>query len=189
MKDGRWSSCPATIRAKSLPLRPPYKIWRRDLQARSLCTSLPDLRPLTAVSSASYSGGETSELAWSASNLREWHCSPGLVGERGWPAGASCGARPSKRPSVLDPRVLLGSRTHRLYWAELVTSSRLLPDNRVRLFLSGFGISSFISSDGLNFAQEAVTIPASVGTLVDDPEPIRLSDGTFVDITEVVPYL
>ena len=50
-------------------------------------------------------------------------------------------------------------------------------------------VPSFISSDGLNFAQEAVTIPASVGTLVDDPEPIRLSDGTFVDITEVVPYL
>ena len=57
----------------------------------------------------------------------------------------------------------------------------LLPDNRVRLFLSGDGIMSFISSDGLSFTQESgMRIPAPPNTIVDNPEPIRLSDGSYL---------
>ncbi len=62
----------------------------------------------------------------------------------------------------------------------------LLPDNRVRMFLSGGnegkpGIFSAISEDGLNFTVEGgVRIEAPPHTITDNPQPIRLADGTYL---------
>ena len=62
----------------------------------------------------------------------------------------------------------------------------LLPDNRVRIFLSGGnegkpGIFSAISEDGLNFTVESgVRIEAPPHTITDNPQPIRLADGTYL---------
>jgi hypothetical protein len=56
-----------------------------------------------------------------------------------------------------------------------------LSDGRVRLFLASDGILSYISSDGLNFTRESgLRIPAETGTMVDNPEPIQLEDGTYL---------
>jgi hypothetical protein len=62
----------------------------------------------------------------------------------------------------------------------------LLPDNRVRLFLAGGndgqdGILSQISNDGLNFTMEiGVRIPAPANSIADNPQPIRLADGSYL---------
>jgi hypothetical protein len=56
----------------------------------------------------------------------------------------------------------------------------LLPDGRVRLFLSGNGITSEISSDGLNFTPEGIRIPTPPNSITDNPEPIRLADGSYL---------
>jgi|WetSurMetagenome_2_1015567.scaffolds.fasta_scaffold16624_2 hypothetical protein len=62
----------------------------------------------------------------------------------------------------------------------------LLPDNRVRLFVCGNGITSLISSDGLNFTEESgVRIAAAAGMIVDDPQPIRLANGTYLMLYQV----
>lgn len=67
----------------------------------------------------------------------------------------------------------------------------LLPDNRVRMFLSGGndgkeGIFSSISTDGLNFTVESgVRIPASAGIVVDNPQPIRLADGAYLMLYQI----
>jgi hypothetical protein len=45
----------------------------------------------------------------------------------------------------------------------------LLPDNRVRLFLAGNGTP-----------ENGVRIPASPNTIVDNPQPIRLADGSYL---------
>jgi len=62
----------------------------------------------------------------------------------------------------------------------------LLPDNRVRLFVNGDldnqgGIFSMISDDGLNFAVEGgMRIPAPAGFILQDANPIRLLDGSYL---------
>jgi hypothetical protein len=57
----------------------------------------------------------------------------------------------------------------------------LSPDGRVRMFLCGQGITSYISSDGLNFTPESgVRIPAEPNTIVDNPQPIQLNDGSYL---------
>jgi hypothetical protein len=62
----------------------------------------------------------------------------------------------------------------------------LLPDNRVRLFVNGSndgqdGIFSLISGDGLNFTVESgMRIPAPAGFIVNDAQPIRLPDGSYL---------
>jgi hypothetical protein len=62
----------------------------------------------------------------------------------------------------------------------------LLPDNRVRLFVNGSndgqdGIFSLISGDGLNFTVESgMCIPAQAGFIVNDAQPIRLLDGSYL---------
>jgi hypothetical protein len=62
----------------------------------------------------------------------------------------------------------------------------LLPDNRVRLFVNGSndgqdGIFSLISGDGLNFTVESgMRIPAPAGFIVNDAQPIRLLDGSYL---------
>jgi hypothetical protein len=62
----------------------------------------------------------------------------------------------------------------------------LLPDNRVRIFLSGGnegkdGIFSDSSEDGLNFTTESgVRIEALPDIITNNPEPIRLADGTYL---------
>lgn len=62
----------------------------------------------------------------------------------------------------------------------------LLPDNRVRLFLSSGGITSMISGDGLNFTEESgVRIPAPTNTIVDNPQPIHLADGSYLMLFSV----
>jgi hypothetical protein len=67
----------------------------------------------------------------------------------------------------------------------------LLPDNRVRLFLAGgndgqAGIFSQISTDGLHFTTEpGVRIPASIDTIADNPQPIRLADGSFLMLFQI----
>jgi hypothetical protein len=67
----------------------------------------------------------------------------------------------------------------------------LLPDNRVRMFVNGDkdgqeGIFSLISNDGLNFAIESgMRIPAPVGFLVIDPQPIQLSDGRYLMLYQI----
>jgi hypothetical protein len=67
----------------------------------------------------------------------------------------------------------------------------LLPDNRVRLFLAGGnegqeGIYSMISSDGLNFTTEGgVRIPSPVDSITDNPQPIRLANGSFLMLYQI----
>jgi hypothetical protein len=62
----------------------------------------------------------------------------------------------------------------------------LLPDNRVRLFLAGGiegqnGIFSQISNDGLTFTNESgIRILAPADTITDNPQPIRLADGSYL---------
>jgi len=62
----------------------------------------------------------------------------------------------------------------------------LLPDNRVRLFLNGAnggqdGIFSLISDDGLNFTVEGgMRISAPPTFIIDNAQPIRLSDGSYL---------
>jgi hypothetical protein len=62
----------------------------------------------------------------------------------------------------------------------------LLPDNRVRLFVNGSndgqdGIFSLISGDGLNFTVEpGMRIPAPPGFIINDAQPIRLLDGSYL---------
>jgi hypothetical protein len=56
-----------------------------------------------------------------------------------------------------------------------------MPDNRVRLCLAAGEISSLISDDGRDFTEESgARIPTSPGFIVDNPQPIRLSDGTYL---------
>ena len=68
----------------------------------------------------------------------------------------------------------------------------LLPDNRVRLFLNGAnegqdGIFSMISDDGLNFTVESgVRIPAPAGFIVNDAQPIHLSDGSYLMLYQML---
>lgn len=68
----------------------------------------------------------------------------------------------------------------------------LLPDNRVRLFLNAEkdgqqGIFSMISDDGLNFtAESGMRIPASAGVIVDDAQPIRLLDGSYLMLYQML---
>ncbi len=62
----------------------------------------------------------------------------------------------------------------------------LLTDNRIRLFLSSDGISSLISSDGIHFTEEeGLRIPAIPNSVVDNPEPIRLSDGSYLMVFSI----
>jgi len=62
----------------------------------------------------------------------------------------------------------------------------LLPDGQVRLFLSGDGIWSMISNDGLNFTKEnGFRIPGPANSIVDNPEPIRLADGSYLMLYQV----
>jgi hypothetical protein len=67
----------------------------------------------------------------------------------------------------------------------------VLPDNRVRLFLCGShdgqeGIFSMISSDGLNFADESgLRIQAPANSIADNPEPIRLADGSYLMLFQI----
>ena len=62
----------------------------------------------------------------------------------------------------------------------------VLPDNRVRLFLAGNGISSEISTDGLNFTAESGSrIPGVEHAIVDNPQPIRLMDGSYLMLFSV----
>jgi len=62
----------------------------------------------------------------------------------------------------------------------------LLPDGKVRLFLAGAGIASHISSDGLNFTPESgLRIPGPANSIVDNPEPIRLADGSYLMLYQV----
>ncbi len=67
----------------------------------------------------------------------------------------------------------------------------LLPDNQVRLFLAGgndgkAGIFSKISQDGLNFTVErGVRIEAPPNSIADNPQPIRLADGTYLMLYQI----
>jgi hypothetical protein len=62
-----------------------------------------------------------------------------------------------------------------------VPGALLLPDNRVRLFVCNGMIISYISSDGLNFTEESgVRIPADSNTVVHNPQPIQLNDGSYL---------
>jgi hypothetical protein len=62
----------------------------------------------------------------------------------------------------------------------------LLPDGRVRLFLAGNGIASQISGDGLTFTPEdGLRIPGPANSIVDNPEPIRLADGSYLMLYQV----
>jgi hypothetical protein len=68
----------------------------------------------------------------------------------------------------------------------------LLPDNRVRLFVNGAndgqdGIFSLISGDGLNFTTEGgMRIPAPPGFIVNDAQPIRLLDGGYLMLYQML---
>ena len=63
----------------------------------------------------------------------------------------------------------------------IMPGALLLPDNRVRMFLAGRGIWSAISDDGLNFTDESgARIPNSPVAFVDNPQPIRLRDGSYL---------
>ena len=68
----------------------------------------------------------------------------------------------------------------------------LLPDNRVRLFLAGGnegqnGILSQISNDGLNFTTEpGVRILSQANTITDNPQPIRLADGSYLMLFQIL---
>jgi hypothetical protein len=65
----------------------------------------------------------------------------------------------------------------------------LLPDNQVRMFLSGdpMGITSFISTDGLTFTRESgVRIPTS-GIRTTDSHPIRLRAGGYLMVYSIYP--
>ena len=68
----------------------------------------------------------------------------------------------------------------------------LLPDNRVRLFVNGSndgqdGIFSLISDDGLNFTVESgMRIPAPPGFIVNDAQPIRLLDGSYLMLYQML---
>ena len=65
-------------------------------------------------------------------------------------------------------------------------SALLLPDNRVRMFLNGErdgvrAIFSLISNDGLNSACEiGIRIPAPANRDLNNPQPIRLSNGSYM---------
>jgi hypothetical protein len=64
----------------------------------------------------------------------------------------------------------------------------LLPDGRVRVFLCGEAITSFISNDGLNFTRESgVRIQPDANMMVDNPQPIRLNDGSYLMLFSVHP--
>ena len=57
----------------------------------------------------------------------------------------------------------------------------LLPDGAVRLFTCGDGIASYISSDGFNFTRESgLRIQPDPNMMVDNPQPIQLSDGSYL---------
>jgi hypothetical protein len=68
----------------------------------------------------------------------------------------------------------------------------LLPDNRVRMFLNGAndgqeGIFSLISNDGLNFSVESgIRIAAPTGFIVNNSQPIRLSNGTYLMLYQML---
>jgi hypothetical protein len=68
----------------------------------------------------------------------------------------------------------------------------LLPDNRVRLFLNGShdgqdGIFSMISDDGLNFTSEGgMRILAPAGFIVNDAQPMRLLDGSYLMLYQML---
>jgi hypothetical protein len=68
----------------------------------------------------------------------------------------------------------------------------LLPDNRVRLFLNGAndgqdGIFSMISDDGLNFtAESGMRISAPAGFIINDAQPIRLLDGSYLMLYQML---
>jgi hypothetical protein len=65
----------------------------------------------------------------------------------------------------------------------------LLPDGRVRMFLSSAGgIWSEISSDGLTFTKESgMRIPGPANLITDNPEPIRLMDGSYLMLFQIQP--
>lgn len=62
-----------------------------------------------------------------------------------------------------------------------VPGALVLPDNKIRLFVCGQGITSLISDNGLDFTQEpGIRIPIPTGAaVVADPNPIRIADGTY----------
>jgi hypothetical protein len=64
-----------------------------------------------------------------------------------------------------------------------------LPDGRVRLFVCGQGITSLISTDGLDFTPElGVRIPIPAGSyVVADPDPILTADGRYLMAYKVRP--
>jgi hypothetical protein len=68
----------------------------------------------------------------------------------------------------------------------------LLPDNRVRLFVNGpndgeDGIFSLMSDDGLNFTVEGgMRVPAPPGFIVNDAQPIRLLDGSYLMLYQML---
>ncbi len=67
----------------------------------------------------------------------------------------------------------------------------LLPDNRVRVFGHGgyegkAGIFSAISKDGLNFtAESGVRIETPPHSIIDNPQPIRLADGSYLMLYQI----
>ncbi len=67
----------------------------------------------------------------------------------------------------------------------------LLPNGQVRMFLAGGnegqeGIFSKISKDGLNFTVEkGLRIPAPPNSIADNPQPIRLADGTYLMLYQI----
>ncbi len=67
----------------------------------------------------------------------------------------------------------------------------LLPDNRVRVFGAGAyegkaGIFSAISKDGLNFtAESGVRIETPPHSIIDNPQPIRLADGSYLMLYQI----
>jgi hypothetical protein len=68
----------------------------------------------------------------------------------------------------------------------------LLPDNRVRLFVNGShdgqdGIFSLISDDGLNFiAESGMRISAPAGFIINDAQPVRLLDGSYLMLYQML---
>jgi hypothetical protein len=70
-----------------------------------------------------------------------------------------------------------------------VPGALVLPDGKVRLFISGGGIMSLISDDGLAFTAEPgvrIALPAGA-PVVADPHPIRCADGVYRMVYKVKP--
>jgi hypothetical protein len=63
----------------------------------------------------------------------------------------------------------------------------LLPDGRVRMFLSSQGgIWSKVSNDGLTFTKESgMRIPGPANLITDNPEPIRLRNGSYLMLYQI----